>query len=137
MINVVVLQGRLTHDPELKTTPTGSAVCSFSIANDRSYVKSGEPRRTDFYNVVAWRSTAEFVARYFRKGQMIGVSGHLQTNEYTDRNGNSKKAVEIYADAIDFMGDRAAAADKPPAAAEPPAGFEPLEIAPGVDDLPF
>ena len=120
MINVIVLQGRLTHDPELRTTPGGASVCSFGLACERAYVKAGAERKTDFFNVVAWRQTAEFVARNFSKGKMIGVTGHLQTNEYTDRDGRTVKTVDVYADAVDFMGDRSAATADVPAPFSPP-----------------
>lgn len=105
MINNIVIAGRLTRDPELKTTTSGLSVLSFDIANDRAYTK-GADKKTDFYTVVAWRNTAEFVARNFSKGQMIGITGHLQTGEYTDKNGTKHKTTEIVADNVDFMGDK-------------------------------
>ena len=73
MLNCAIIMGRLTTDPELKTTPNGISVTSFTVAVDRNYQKPGQERQTDFINVVAWRQTAEFVTRYFRKGQMIAV----------------------------------------------------------------
>ena len=106
MINTVVLQGRITHTPELKSISNGTPVCSFQVATQRSYVKAGEERKTDFFDVVAWRNTAEFICRNFEKGQQIGITGHLQTSEYTARDGSTRRKVEIYADNIDFMGDR-------------------------------
>ena len=78
MLNRVILMGRITADPELKTTNTGVSVTSFSIAVDRNYVKQGEERKADFFNIVCWRSTAEFVCRYFGKGSLIAVEGQLQ-----------------------------------------------------------
>ena len=78
MINRVVLMGRLVADPELKTTNTGISVTSFRIAVDRSYVKAGEQRQADFFDIVAWRSSAEFVCRNFSKGSLIAIDGQLQ-----------------------------------------------------------
>ena len=87
-------------DPELRHTPNDVAVTSFTIAVDRSYVKSGAERQTDFIDIVAWRNTAEFVCRYFRKGQLMAVQGSIQTRNYTDKEGNKRKAVEIVADNV-------------------------------------
>ena len=106
MLNVVALTGRLVEDPELKTTTNGVSVCSFRIAVDRDYAPQGQERETDFINVVAWRQTAEFIAKYFRKGQMIAVQGSIQTRNYEDRNGNKRTAVEILADNISFCGSK-------------------------------
>lgn len=102
MINTAVLMGRLTADPELRHTPNNLAVTSFTLAVDRSYVKSGAERQTDFIDVVAWRSTAEFVCRYFHKGQLVAVQGSIQTRSYTDREGIKRKAFEIVADNVHF-----------------------------------
>ncbi len=102
MLNVAVLMGRLVADPELRHTPNDIAVTSFTVAVDRSYVKTGSERQTDFIDVVAWRSTAEFISRYFRKGQMIAVQGSIQTRTYTDKDGNKRKAFEIVADNAHF-----------------------------------
>ena len=99
--------GRLTADPELRTTGNGIGVCGFTVAVDRNYRPEGEERQTDFINVVAWRKTADFVSRYFRKGQMIAVQGSIQTRNYEDRNGNKRTAVEIVADNISFCGSKA------------------------------
>lgn len=107
MINNVVLMGRLTADPELKTTPNGTSVTSFSIAVERNYAPKGQERETDFINVVAWRHTAEFVTRYFRKGSMIAVEGSIQTRKYQDKNGNNRVAVEVVANQVSFCGSKA------------------------------
>lgn len=101
MLNVVVLTGRLTADPELKTTNNGTSVCSFSIAVDRRY-RSGEDRQTDFINIVAWRSSAEFVSKYFKKGQMIAIEGSIQTRRYQDKDGNNRTAFEVVANNVQF-----------------------------------
>ena len=101
MINVVVLTGRLTADPELKSTQSGVSVCSFCIAVERRY-KSGEDRVSDFINIVSWRSSAEFVSKYFKKGQMIAVEGSIQTRKYQDKDGNNRTAFEVLANNVQF-----------------------------------
>lgn len=106
MLNCAVIMGRLTATPELRTTGTGISVTSFTVAVDRSYAKPGEERQTDFINVVAWRSTADFVTRFFTKGQMIAVQGSIQTRNYEDKNGNKRTAVEIVADSVSFCGSK-------------------------------
>ena len=116
MLNVAVLIGRLTKDPELKTTPNGVNVTSFSLAVERDYTPQGQERQTDFINVVAWRQTAEFITRYFRKGQMIAVNGRIETRQYEDRNGNKRTAVEVVADRASFCGSKA---DQPGEKANP------------------
>ena len=102
MLNVAVVMGRLVADPELRHTPSDVAVTSFTLAVDRSYVKAGTERQTDFIDIVAWRGTAEFVCRYFRKGQMMAVHGSIQTRTYNDKDGNKRKAFEIVADDVNF-----------------------------------
>lgn len=106
MLNRVVLMGRLVADPELKTTNSGVSVCSFRIAVDRSYVKNGEQRQADFFDIVAWRSSAEFVCRHFTKGSLIAVDGQLQTRQYQTKDGSNRSAVEVVADSISFTGER-------------------------------
>lgn len=102
MINSVILSGRLTADPELKTTGSGISVTSFSVAVNRRY-KSGEDRQTDFITVVAWRSTAEFVTKYFKKGNLIGIEGSIQTRKYQDKDGNNRTAFEVIAERVHFL----------------------------------
>ena len=106
MLNSAIIMGRLTAAPELKTTPNGVSVTSFRVAVDRNFVRQGEERQADFIDVVAWRQTAEFVSRYFRKGSMIAVQGSIQTRNYEDRNGNKRTAIEIVADNVSFCGDK-------------------------------
>ena len=101
-MNNAVLIGRLTADPELKHTQNGNAVTGFSIAVDRPYQKSGEERQADFIDIVAWRGTAEFICKYFKKGRKIAVQGAIQTRSYTDKDGNKRKAFEILAEKVDF-----------------------------------
>ena len=100
MINRVILMGRLTADPELKTTASGISVTSFSIAVDRSYVKNGEERKADFINIVCWRQTAEFVCRYFSKGSLIALEGQLQTRTFQAKDGTNRHITEVVADMI-------------------------------------
>ena len=102
MFNLVVLTGRLTADPELKTTSNGISVTTFSIAVDRRY-RSGEERQTDFITIVAWRSSAEFITKYFKKGSLIGIEGSIQTRKYQDKNGNSRTAFEVVASNVQFV----------------------------------
>ena len=106
MLNCAVIMGRLVADPELRTTTSGISVTSFRVAVDRRG-RQGEERQADFIDVVAWRQTAEFVSRYFRKGSMIAVQGSIQTRNYEDRNGNKRTAVEIVADNVSFCGSKA------------------------------
>lgn len=105
MLNTAILMGRLTADPELKTTNSGISVTSFCVAVDRRYQKDSE-KQADFLNVTAWRQTAEFICKYFRKGQMIAVQGSIQTRNYEDKNGNKRTAVEIVAENVSFCGSK-------------------------------
>ena len=102
MLNVAALVGRLTADPELRHTPNNTPVTSFTIAVTRSFAKAGEERQSDFIDIVAWRGTAEFVSRYFKKGQLIAVEGTIQTRNYEDKDGKKRKAVEIVANNVHF-----------------------------------
>lgn len=111
MLNVVAIMGRLVADPELKTTTSGTSVCSFRIACDRNFAKQGEERQADFITVQAWRQTAEFVCKYFQKGSLIAIEGSLQTRQYQDKSGSNRTAVEVVANNVSFAG--AKAADKP------------------------
>ena len=106
MLNSIIIMGRLTAAPELRQTASGLSVTSFTVAVDRSFAKTGEERQTDFIPVVAWRSTADFVTRYFSKGSMIAVKGSLQTRNYEDKNGNKRTAFEVVADEVSFCGGK-------------------------------
>lgn len=101
MLNNVVLMGRLTKDPELRQTPQGISVAQFSLAVDRNYSK-GEEKQTDFINIVAWRNTADFVSKYFTKGQLVAVRGRLQTRTWQDQNGQKRYATDVVADEVFF-----------------------------------
>lgn len=107
MINSVVIMGRLTYEPELRSTQSGISVIRFQVACDRNYQKSGEERKADFIDVTAWRQTAEFVSRYFHKGSMIAVEGSIQTDSYTDKDGNKSKSVQVVANNVSFCGSKA------------------------------
>nr|DAI75730.1 MAG TPA: Single strand binding protein [Caudoviricetes sp.] len=105
MLNHIVILGRLTRDPELRRTGSGVAVTSFSVAVDRDFGnKDGGERETDFIDCVAWRSTGEFVAKYFTKGSMAAVSGRLQIRSWTGKDGNKRRSAEVVADNIYFGG---------------------------------
>lgn len=106
MLNVAVIMGRLVADPELRHTASDIAVTSFRVAVDRNFTRQGEERQADFLDVVAWRQQAEFVCKYFTKGQMIAVDGSIQTRSYEDRQGNKRTAVEIVADHVSFCGSK-------------------------------
>lgn len=106
MLNRIVLMGRLTAVPELKTTKTGKSVTSFSIAVDRNYVKTGEERKADFFNIVCWNNTAEFVCRYFTKGSLIALEGKLQSRIYQAKDSTNRYVTEIIADTVSFTGER-------------------------------
>lgn len=103
-MNTVALMGRLTYEPELRTTPSGLSVISFQIACDRQYQVKGEDRKADFIDVTAWRQTAEFISRYFHKGSMIAVEGSIQTENFTDKDGNKRKSVMVVANNVSFCG---------------------------------
>lgn len=105
-INTSVLMGRLTFEPELKATPSGASVLRFQLAVERNYVPSGEQRQADFVDCVAWSKTAEFIKKYFHKGDMIAVDGSLQTNNFKDKNGNERKQVEVRVDNASFCGSK-------------------------------
>lgn len=106
MINTAVIMGRITADPELRTTANSTDFCRFSVAVDRPYQKSGEERKTDFINVIAWRQTAKFVTSYFHKGSMIAIEGSIQTGSYTDKDGNKRSSFEVVANNVSFCGSK-------------------------------
>ena len=102
-MNQIVIMGRLTRDPELRQTPSGVSVASFTLAVDRSFTpRDGSERQTDFIDIVAWRNTAEFVSKYFVKGQMAAVTGRLQIRDWTDKDGNKRRSAEVVAENVYF-----------------------------------
>ena len=102
MLNRIIIMGRLTRDPELRRTQSGNAVTSFALAVDRDFKSADGAKETDFIDVVAWRNTAEFVAKYFAKGRMAVVEGRLQMRDWTDKDGNKRRSAEVVADNIYF-----------------------------------
>lgn len=132
MLNSIVIMGRLTSTPELKTTNSGLSVTSFTVAVDRRFQKQGEEKQTDFLTVVAWRQAADFVCKYFNKGDMIAVQGELQTRRYEDKDGNKRTATEIIADNVSFCGGKKESAQ---AAAQTGESYD--DYAGNDDDLPF
>ena len=106
-MNIVALMGRFCFDTELKKTPSGVSVCTFRLAVDRAFSKDHE---ADFIDCVAWRQTAEFIAKYFKKGDQIGVTGHLQARDYTAKDGSKRKVVEVVVDNASFCGSKKDAA---------------------------
>ena len=143
MINSVVLMGRLTADPELRTTTTGKSVCSFRVAVDRGYSKNAEERQADFINVVAWENTANFVCRYFSKGSMIALQGAIQTRQYEDKTGAKRTAFEVIAREVSFCGSKSetGTVSRPAAPEQPPvyqnAVQSDFEEITDDEDLPF
>ena len=104
MLNKIFLMGRLTRDPELRRTQSGTAVTSFSLAVDRDFKSQAGEKETDFIDVVAWRNTAEFVSRYFTKGRMAVVEGRLQIRDWTDKDGGKRRSAEVVAENV-YFGD--------------------------------
>lgn len=145
MLNSVSLMGRLVADPELRTTASGLSVTSFTIAVERRFVKAGEERQADFIDIVAWRQTAEFICKYFRKGSMIAVQGSIQTRLYEDKNGNKRKAFEIVSDSVHFCGSKSesgtttnyAGSTEPSPSYQSGSADDFSETLPAEDDLPF
>lgn len=146
MLNYIVMMGRLTHDPELRHTQAGDAVCTIRIACDRDYKTKDGEKETDFVDVVAWRKLAETTAKYFTKGRMAVVEGRLQIRPWTDNDGNKRYATEIVANHVRFGDSKPKGEDgggggagygEPPAAAEPPEGWVPSFSEEDDGDLPF
>lgn len=121
-LNKAIIMGRITHDLELKQTPNGISVLSFSVAVERNYAKQGEERQADFIDCVAWRQSAEFISKYFGKGRMIALEGEIQTRTYQDKDGNNRKVTEIVVSQASFTGepkDKAQNSNSIPAGAPP------------------
>ena len=146
MLNQIFLMGRLTRDPELRHTQAGTSVASFTLAVDRDYTsRDGGERQTDFIDVVAWRSTADFVSKYFSKGRMAVVTGRLQLRDWTDRDGNKRRSAEVVADNIYFGDSKRSDSDSAPRSnfddfggnftSAPSSDFN--ELTEDDDDLPF
>lgn len=150
MLNKIILMGRLTRDPELRTTDSGTSVTSFSLAVDRDFKsRDSSEKSTDFIDIVAWRGTAEFVCRYFAKGRMAVVEGRLQLRDWTDRDGGKRRSAEVVAENVYFGdakrdGDGGGTPPPPPAAPgydapplHPEDGYGFLALPELGEDLPF
>ncbi len=146
MLNRVILMGRLVEAPELKTTNTGKSVTSFRIAVDRNYIKTGEERKADFFNIICWNNTAEFVCRYFSKGSLIALEGKLQSRTYQATDGTNRYVTEVVADTVSFTGERRNTKNTnnnyqpisdPPTAPPPMSANTSFEEMSLDDDLPF
>ena len=131
-LNKIFIMGRMTKDPELRRTPAGVAVTSFSLAVDRDFKGQNGEKETDFIDVVAWRTTAEFVAKYFAKGRAAVVEGRLQIRDWMDKDGNKRRSAEVIADNVYFGDSKKDAADN-----SSPASNSFAEIDDYDDDVPF
>ena len=140
MLNKVILMGRFTRDPELRSTPQGISTCSFSIAVDRNFVRAGEERKADFINCVARRQTAEFISKYFRKGSMVALEGSLQTRSWDDQDGKKRYATDVVVNQVYFAEskrDSQSAGDDYSQAMDFGSLPEPISPMGTDDDLPF
>ncbi len=148
MLNVIAVMGRLVADPELRKTPNDISTTTFTIACERSFVRAGSERQADFLDIVAWRASAEFACKYFRKGQLVAVNGSLQTRTYEDREGKKRKVYEIVADNLHFADSKGAGApaagrqEQPRAIAQEPEAYaagapEDFAVVDESADLPF
>lgn len=144
-MNKLILKGRLTRDPEVKQTQAGVAYCRFSVAVNRSYKREGEPE-ADFFNCTAWQKTAEFLGKYFRKGQEMLLEGEMQSHEYTNREGVKVTGWEVQVKAVEFCGSKADNQSPAASAYTAPTASAPAYTAPSApkfeqiktdDDLPF
>ena len=141
MLNHITIMGRLTRDPEMRSTQSGVSVASFTLAVDRDFGgKDGAEKQTDFIDCTAWRHTAEFVSKYFSKGRMAVVSGRLQIDNYTDNDGNKRKSAKVIADNIYFGdskkdGATGSQSDEAASFTPAPSGFVTVDVDDG--ELPF
>lgn len=136
MLNTISLMGRLTRDPELRRTQSGTAVTSFTLAVDRDFKSADGTKETDFIDVVAWKGTAEMVSKYLSKGRMAVVKGRLQLRDWQDKEGNKRRSAEVMAESVFFADSRAAGSG---ASAQPatPGFSEIAEVDEPDEDLPF
>lgn len=136
MLNKILLQGRLTKDPELRHTQIGKAVCSFTLAVKRDYKGSGGSEQTDFIDCVAWEHKGEFVSRWFHKGEMMIVCGRLESRDWQDTQGNKRRSWEIICESINFCDKKANAESQNPAAEQPIAADDFQDVSDD-GDVPF
>lgn len=137
MLNHITIMGRLTRDPELRRTQSGTAVASFSLAVDRDVKNQDGSRSADFIDCVAWRGTAELVSKYFSKGRMVGVSGRLQIRDWTDKDGGKRRSAEVVAENVYFADSRKDDESHPTYSAPPSAGRDFAEIGEEDGEFPF
>ena len=139
MLNKIILMGRLTRDPELRRTGSGTAVASFALAVDRDFKSQGGEKETDFIDIVAWRNTAEFVSKYFTKGRMAVVEGRLQIRDWTDKDGGKRRSAEVIADNVYFADskNKESSGGSYSYAAKPSAAQDFAEIGEEDGELPF
>ena len=136
MLNKIMIMGRLTRDPELRRTGSGTAVTSFSLAVDRDFKSQSGEKETDFIDIVAWRSTAEFVSKYFTKGRMAVVEGRLQIRDWTDKDGGKRRSAEVVADNVYFGDSRRDSGDSSGYTAAPaPRSAAPSSFSAGGSDF--
>ena len=121
MLNKIFIMGRLTRDPELRRTQSGTPVTSFSLAVDRDYKSQSGEKETDFVDIVAWRSTADFVSKFFTKGRMAVVEGRLQIRDWRDKDGNNRRSAEVVAEHV-YFGDSKQRSESDTASAPPASG---------------
>lgn len=137
MLNKIFIMGRLTKDPELRRTQNGTAVCSVSVAVERDGKGANGEKETDFIDVVAWKTTAEFLSKHFAKGKMIIIGGSLQMQDWTDRDGHKRRSAEVVARDVYFAEPKQKAEQKTEQKTETYAGAEGFEEVEDDDDLPF
>ena len=135
MLNHITLMGRLTRDPELRYTQSGTPVATFTLAVERDFAPQGGERVTDFIDIVAWRQTGEFASKRFSKGDMAAVSGRLQLREWQDKEGNKRRSAEVIADSIYFGSSKSKTSENSGAERDGHSAFS--EIDNGDGDLPF
>lgn len=135
MANKVFLIGRLTRDPELRQTQSGTSVCTFSIAVNRNYTNANGEREADFINITVWRSTAENCARYLTKGRRVAVVGSLQSRSYEDKDGKKRTVLEVVGEDVEFLSDKSEKqGESAPAPKSAKADLQPVD---DMDQLPF
>ena len=137
MLNHITIMGRLTRDPELRRTQSGTAVASFSLALDRDVKNQDGSRSADFIDCVAWRGTAELVSKYFSKGRMVGVSGRLQIRDWTDKDGGKRWSAEVVAENVYFADSRKDDESQPVYSTPPSSGRDFAEISEEDGECPF
>lgn len=145
MLNKVILMGRLTRDPELRHTQSGTPVASFSLAVERDFAsKENNEKSTDFIDIVAWRNTAEFVSKYFLRGQLVAVTGRLQIRDWKDKDGNNRRSAEVICENAYFAESKKGSRDQTgpsgdsdPETNQPPINYNFVELDEEDGELPF